>query len=161
MIRGPSSQTVTVGSSVVFACKTGGDPIPDVLWRRSAGGGNMPLGRVHILDDRSLRVDNVTTEDSGDYFCEIANIVGSATASAKLVVHCEWKFIDFTLANILTNSISSLPSSPNILCSPEIPTRRARFRSLLRMLSHRFPQTNHVLESRGKSFANFPTLQNE
>lgn len=40
-----------------------GDPIPDVLWLRSAAGGNMPLDRVHILEDRSLRLENVTVED--------------------------------------------------------------------------------------------------
>lgn len=44
LIRGPQDQTVVAGSSVVFQCRVGGEPLPDVLWRRSASGGNMPLG---------------------------------------------------------------------------------------------------------------------
>lgn len=44
LIRGPQNQTSVVGSSVTFQCRVGGEPLPDVLWRRSASGGNMPLG---------------------------------------------------------------------------------------------------------------------
>lgn len=43
LIRGPQNQTAVVGSSVIFQCRIGGDPLPDVLWRRTASGGNMPL----------------------------------------------------------------------------------------------------------------------
>lgn len=46
LIRGPHDQTVVEGSSVTFQCRVGGDPLPDVLWRRSASGGNMPLGNI-------------------------------------------------------------------------------------------------------------------
>ena len=47
MIRGPQNQTAVTGSSVVFQCRVGGDPLPDVLWRRTASGGNMPLGELN------------------------------------------------------------------------------------------------------------------
>lgn len=47
--------------------------MPDVLWRRSAGGGSMPLERVAILDDRSLKLDHVIIEDEGEYSCEVDN----------------------------------------------------------------------------------------
>lgn len=43
LIRGPQNQTAVVGNSVIFQCRVGGEPVPDVLWRRSASGGNMPL----------------------------------------------------------------------------------------------------------------------
>jgi hypothetical protein len=46
LIRGPHDQTIIEGSSVTFQCRVGGDPMPDVLWRRTASGGNMPLGKV-------------------------------------------------------------------------------------------------------------------
>jgi hypothetical protein len=49
----------------------------------------MPLGRVHILEDRSLRVEAVNLEDEGEYSCEADNAVGTVTASATLTVHCE------------------------------------------------------------------------
>lgn len=44
IIRGPQDQTTIVGRSVTFQCGVGGEPLPDVLWRRTADGGNMPLG---------------------------------------------------------------------------------------------------------------------
>ncbi|KAF4523648.1 hypothetical protein B566_EDAN013242 [Ephemera danica] len=52
-------------SRLELSCRAGGDPIPDVLWRRA--GGNMPLGRVHVLEDRSLRLERVTAGDAGDF----------------------------------------------------------------------------------------------
>lgn len=51
MIRGPHDQTVIEGSSVTFQCRVGGDPTPDILWRRTAAGGNMPLGTTFTLDE--------------------------------------------------------------------------------------------------------------
>lgn len=53
LIRGPQNQTTIVGSSVTFQCRVGGEPLPDVLWRRTASGGNMPLGKryneLHLI----------------------------------------------------------------------------------------------------------------
>lgn len=98
LMRGPQNQTSVVGSSVTFQCRVGGEPLPDVLWRRTASGGNMPLGRVHILEDRSLRLDDVTLEDMGEYSCEADNAVGSVTATGVLVVHC--KSISYILIDV-------------------------------------------------------------
>lgn len=64
----------------------GGDPPPDVIWRRTAGGGAMPPGRARVLDDRTLRLEAVTPEDEGEYSCEADNAVGSVTSSATLTV---------------------------------------------------------------------------
>lgn len=88
LIRGPQNQIVVEGSSVIFQCRVGGDPMPDVLWRRTSSGGNMPLDRVHILEDRSLRLESVNTDDEGEYSCEADNIVGSVSATGALTVHC-------------------------------------------------------------------------
>ncbi|XP_055601197.1 roundabout homolog 1-like [Uranotaenia lowii] len=93
LIRGPQNQTAVAGSSVIFQCRVGGEPVPDVLWRRSASGGNMPLGRVHVLEDRSLKIDDITVEDMGEYSCEADNAVGSVTASGNLIVHSPPSFI--------------------------------------------------------------------
>lgn len=87
LIRGPSNQTVVEGTSVTFQCRVGGDPMPDVLWRRSASGGNMPLDRVHILEDRSLRLENVIIDDEGEYSCEADNAVGTISATGILNVY--------------------------------------------------------------------------
>lgn len=48
-MRGPQNQTAVVGASVIFQCRIGGDPLPDVLWRRTASGGNMPLRKFVIF----------------------------------------------------------------------------------------------------------------
>lgn len=48
IIRGPHDQVVLEGSSVTFQCRVEGDPMPDVLWLRTASGGNMPLGKLEL-----------------------------------------------------------------------------------------------------------------
>ncbi|XP_032294090.1 uncharacterized protein robo3 isoform X2 [Drosophila virilis] len=86
IIRGPHDQTVLEGASVTFPCRVGGDPMPDVLWLRTASGGNMPLDRVSVLEDRSLRLERVTIADEGEYSCEADNVVGAITAMGTLTV---------------------------------------------------------------------------
>lgn len=76
-----------VGADVEFACGVGGDPLPDVLWRRNSPGGTMPLGRVRVLEDRTLRLERVALSDQGRYTCEADNPAGAITASATLTVH--------------------------------------------------------------------------
>lgn len=45
------------------------------------------IGRVHILEDRSLRLENVGLEDMGEYSCEADNAVGSVASTGTLLVH--------------------------------------------------------------------------
>lgn len=52
-------------------------------------------GRVHILEDRSLRLDDITFEDMGEYSCEADNAVGSVTATGLLTVHGKFTDINF------------------------------------------------------------------
>lgn len=42
--------------------------------------------RVHILEDRSLRLENVILDDEGEYSCEADNSVGSVSATGMLSV---------------------------------------------------------------------------
>ncbi|KAH8412469.1 hypothetical protein KR009_002394, partial [Drosophila setifemur] len=93
IIRGPHDQTVLEGASVTFPCRVGGDPMPDVLWLRTASGGNMPLDRVSVLEDRSLRLERVTIADEGEYSCEADNVVGAISAMGTLTVYAPPKFI--------------------------------------------------------------------
>lgn len=48
------------------------------------------LDRVHILEDRSLVLENVNINDEGEYSCEADNVVGSASAVGSLVIHCTY-----------------------------------------------------------------------
>lgn len=41
---------------------------------------------MHVLEDRSLRLDNVTMEDMGEYSCEAENAVGVVVATGLLNV---------------------------------------------------------------------------
>lgn len=54
IIRGPHDQTVVEGSSVTFQCRVGGDPTPDILWRRTAAAGNMPLGKIYFFAKKTF-----------------------------------------------------------------------------------------------------------
>ena len=44
------------------------------------------IARVQILEDRSLKLDNVTMEDVGEYSCEAENAVGVVVATGLLDV---------------------------------------------------------------------------
>jgi len=84
----PSNQTILADQTAEFVCRVGGDPSPEILWRRSDG--KMPIGRAHILEDKSLHIERVNPQDQGTYICEAENGVGTISASATLTVHCEY-----------------------------------------------------------------------
>lgn len=86
-IAEPKDITAINSQVVQFECRVGGDPEPHILWRRDDG--KMPIGRAEILNDKSLRIDQVATEDEGVYICHAENVVGSVSARAALVVHGE------------------------------------------------------------------------
>lgn len=77
------------GGTVIMDCEVGGDPLPDVLWRRTSDGGNMPLDRIKVLEDRGLKIDHVSAQDEGVYTCEADNSAGALSVSAKLSVYCK------------------------------------------------------------------------
>ncbi|KAJ8911147.1 hypothetical protein NQ315_008332 [Exocentrus adspersus] len=101
MVRPPEDVTALVGSTVDFSCAVGGDPVPDVLWRRTAPGGTMPLGRVRVLEDRTLRLEEVTLLDQGRYTCDADNFAGAVSASALLTVHAPPAFTTRPLAQTI------------------------------------------------------------
>lgn len=68
LIRGPQNQTAVTGSSVIFQCRVGGDPLPDVLWRRTATGGNMPLGESLSLSLKYVQFDMECNESRAKIF---------------------------------------------------------------------------------------------
>lgn len=45
------------------------------------------LDRVHILEDRSLRLENVGLDDMGEYTCEADNAVGQVISTGNLIVY--------------------------------------------------------------------------
>lgn len=98
LTRPPEDVVALVGETVEFTCGVGGDPLPDILWRRHAPGGTMPLGRVRVLEDRSLRLERIVLADQGRYTCEADNPAGALTASATLTVNAAPAFMTKPLA---------------------------------------------------------------
>lgn len=88
----PSNQTILADQTAEFACRVGGDPPPEILWRRNDG--KKPIGGANILEDKSLRIERVTPQDQGIYICYAENDVGAISASATLIVHCKYSPFD-------------------------------------------------------------------
>ncbi|XP_042213023.1 protein sax-3-like isoform X2 [Homarus americanus] len=85
-----SSGTVTgaAGSTVELVCRVGGDPPPEVFWRRVEPPGELPLGRMALEENSQvLRIHHVAPEDQGVYSCQAENPVGSVAANITLNVH--------------------------------------------------------------------------
>ncbi|XP_068081370.1 roundabout homolog 2 [Anabrus simplex] len=87
----PTDVTMLEGQTIQFQCKVGGDPLPNISWRREDG--SMPMGQAQVLDDKSLRIENITPADEGMYICDAENIVGSISARVSLTVHSPPKII--------------------------------------------------------------------
>ncbi|XP_037072033.1 LOW QUALITY PROTEIN: roundabout homolog 1-like [Pollicipes pollicipes] len=90
LLRAPTDATVLVGDSVDLACQVAGDPPPSVYWRRQDA--RMPVDRINVLQDKTLRIEQVRPQDEGTYVCEADNRVGSVTASATVTVHSHPSF---------------------------------------------------------------------
>lgn len=45
---------------------------------------------MHVLEDRSLVLENVNLSDEGEYRCEAENVVGSISAVGSLIIQCKF-----------------------------------------------------------------------
>jgi hypothetical protein len=61
------------GEDVLLACQVGGDPQPDVQWRRQDR--DIDIEKVKIIPGKGLRIDSVHPSDEGTYVCEASNLV--------------------------------------------------------------------------------------
>ncbi|XP_069185985.1 cell adhesion molecule Dscam1 isoform X2 [Procambarus clarkii] len=79
----PQVQTVDVGGVATFNCSPEGFPQDTVTWIKDGE----PLetgGRVRLVGQRTVVVDDVRREDRGMYQCLVSNTEGSAQGSAQL-----------------------------------------------------------------------------
>lgn len=109
--------------------------------------------RVHILEDRSLVLENVNINDEGEYSCEADNVVGSASAVGSLVIHCTYfvKIISFwwnkkSKINIRFHSNAQVCHSTNGSNS------RFQRRRVIRMSSIWIPSPDPLLVAGRESF---------
>ncbi|KAG7279665.1 hypothetical protein CRUP_025768 [Coryphaenoides rupestris] len=84
LLQRPENVTVRPGESASFYCQARGDPAPAVEWSREQG--PLPNGRYLVSPDQSLQVHYVTVQDAGRYTCTAVNDIGTAVASAHLIV---------------------------------------------------------------------------
>ena len=83
-VRHPSNQTVLAGQDVLLACQVGGDPAPDIHWRRKES--DINLDKVKILQGQGLRIESVHPSDEGLYICTASNLMGTISTMASLKV---------------------------------------------------------------------------
>nr|XP_053651853.1 cell adhesion molecule Dscam2-like [Cherax quadricarinatus] len=79
----PQVQTVDVGGEATFNCSPEGFPQDTITWIKDGE----PLqvgGRVRLVGQRTVVVDDVRREDRGMYQCLVSNLEGSAQGSAQL-----------------------------------------------------------------------------
>lgn len=78
IIEEPNNVTVNIGETVSLQCRASGDPEPNIVWTQNSLKitGNNP--RYHLLEDGTLRIANVNTDQVGYYECLAQNVVGEA-----------------------------------------------------------------------------------
>lgn len=76
------------GDSARLECKITGSPEIKVVWYRNEQ--ELPANdkyRMTFMDSVAvLQMNNLGTEDSGDFICEAQNPAGSTSCSAKIIV---------------------------------------------------------------------------
>ncbi|XP_068862346.1 obscurin isoform X9 [Aphelocoma coerulescens] len=90
-IQKPSSIKVTLGEDAMFKCKVQGSPPLSVNWEKDGRylRNKADAGRFQIEsagESNALTIQCAQLGDSGTYTCRAENLIGSASASAALVV---------------------------------------------------------------------------
>ncbi|XP_035173163.1 obscurin isoform X5 [Oxyura jamaicensis] len=93
-IQKPSSIKVTLGEDAMFKCKVQGSPPLSVNWEKDGRHlrNRADAGRFQIEsagESNALTIQCARLGDSGTYTCRAENLIGSASASAALVVETQ------------------------------------------------------------------------
>ncbi|XP_071538216.1 cell adhesion molecule Dscam1-like [Panulirus ornatus] len=79
----PQVQTVDVGGVATFNCSAEGFPQDAITWIKD-GGALQVGGRLRLVGERSVVVEDVRREDRGMYQCLVSNLQDAAQGSAQL-----------------------------------------------------------------------------
>ena len=113
IIEGPINQLVDAGGNVTFQCIATGFPIPTIQWQKV--GSPLPFGRYRFNNwGRQLILNNVRSEDSGNYSCTVMNGGTPMTKMARLNIHIDpsWELsITDTAQPILSDFLWSCRAS--------------------------------------------------
>ena len=75
--------------NVTIACTATGQPQPSITWSKSVG--SLAEERTKVKNG-TLTIYEVTRKDGGTYICKAENMLGSATATAQLMVFSRLRF---------------------------------------------------------------------
>ncbi|XP_032146386.1 neural cell adhesion molecule L1-like protein isoform X1 [Sapajus apella] len=80
-----SSTTILKGETLLLECFAEGLPTPQVDWNKI--GGDLPKGRETKENyGKTLKIENVSYEDKGNYRCTASNFLGTATHDFHVIV---------------------------------------------------------------------------
>jgi len=80
--------TVIVDNPILMSCEVTGIPAPRITWTTQGEdvADVKDVSTFRVLANGALRIDHVTTEDSGMYECVATNVAGNATMAVTLNV---------------------------------------------------------------------------
>uniref|UniRef100_A0A2K5CXR7 Neural cell adhesion molecule L1 n=1 Tax=Aotus nancymaae TaxID=37293 RepID=A0A2K5CXR7_AOTNA len=80
-----SSITILKGESLLLECFAEGLPTPQIDWNKI--GGDLPKGRETKENyGKTLKIENVSYQDKGNYRCTASNFLGTATHDFHVIV---------------------------------------------------------------------------
>lgn len=83
-ITQPENARFTIGRTVFFRCSAVGDPEPQIIWLHNHEVVQQSSRHI-ILDDNSLMIQNLRTEDRGFYSCLARNTAGETESQEALL----------------------------------------------------------------------------
>ena len=87
LLQPPKETTINESQTAILECSVNGNPLPKVEWSKLNS--SLPDGRHVIERSGALILREVRPGDEGLYSCRAENMLGSASASAKLTVQCK------------------------------------------------------------------------
>ncbi|XP_051529177.1 neurofascin homolog (chicken) a isoform X12 [Myxocyprinus asiaticus] len=105
-----SSKMVLRGEQLLLECIAAGVPTPTINWFKR--GGDLPLQKVKLENfNKTLRIHNVSEEDSGGYTCMASNKIGSIRHSVEVQVKAAPYWLDKP-----TNLVLAPDESGRLVC---------------------------------------------
>ncbi|KAJ6665741.1 hypothetical protein lerEdw1_002111 [Lerista edwardsae] len=82
----PQDADVTLGNTVYFICRAEGNPKPKIIWLHNNNEIDMKDdGRLNLLQDGTLMIQDIRESDKGVYQCMAKNIAGEAKTQEVLL----------------------------------------------------------------------------